>query len=102
MGENQELPQGQLIDIGTVAASNIAQTLGLPSTAVPIVRDAIRDEIKMIETHFSTTILDMQSSIESQIREVKSGFNWAKQNASAVWAAATAFFVAGFLFRMVI
>ncbi len=97
MSEKNALPQGQLMDIGTVAAHNIVQTLGLPSTAVETVRDAIRDEIKMMSSHFTLAVAETQFEFEKQVAHLKSAYRYANENPIALAAASFAVFVFGFL-----
>lgn len=104
MAEANAAPRGQLIDIGTVAANNIAVALGLPGSSVPTVRDAIRDEIRAMSEHFTLVVTDMTNQFEIQthdfatkVAELKSGYRYAREHKFALlaWNAATV--VVGFL-----
>lgn len=81
--------QGELIDIGTVAAHNISNQLGLAETAVPIVRQAIRDEISAMSSHFTLAVADTQTAFEVETNTLKAKF------ASDVAAAKSDFAFAG-------
>ena len=74
MAEAQQAANGQLMDIGTVAAHNIQNALGLAETAVPIVRDAIRDEISAMSSHFTLAVADVQTSYEVETNNLKKRF----------------------------
>lgn len=93
MNEQQELPQGQLMEVGFVAASNIAQTLGLPSTAIGVIQQAMADEIKIMSNQFATTLMDMRARAESKP-------TWEKPLALGV--VAFALVVGGFLLGVLI
>ncbi len=89
---------GEMMDIGTLAASNIVKALGLNESDVPTIQEAISDEIRQISAHFTMCARDMQHNIETS----KSAFNYAKENPLAVWATAMAFFTAGFFLRVIL
>lgn len=65
---------GQLMDIGTVAAHNIAGALGLAETAVPTVRNAIRDEVSAMSSHFTLAVADVQTHYETEVNGLKSKY----------------------------
>lgn len=62
---------GELMDIGTVAAHNIANVLGLGEDKVAEIRQAIRDEISAMSSHFSLAVADVQSSYEVELNRIK-------------------------------
>lgn len=62
---------GQLMDIGTVAAHNIANSIGAAETAVPQIRSAIRDEISALSSHFTLAVADVQTSYEVETTNLK-------------------------------
>jgi len=87
---------GQLMEIGEVAASNIAQSLGLPDSAIETIRQAIEDEVTAMSSHFALVIPDMQAQFEKQLAEAS------RTHRLLVWAIAGTFFTAGFLFRVIL
>lgn len=98
---------GQLIDIGTVAASNIAKAIGAAETAVPAIRNAIRDEIQAMSSHFTLVIADVQTGYEAELAKIKAGsdavladiksdFNWLKANKVKVVATVVVLVSVGF------
>lgn len=102
-------PQGQLVEIGEVAAANIVKRLrldaGLPAAAaaniVAEVKGAIRDEINAMSSHFTLAVHDVQTQYEAEtvrlkaeyekaVAAVKSDFNWVKANKVKIGAAVSA------------
>lgn len=90
-------PEGQLMDIGTVAAANIAKALGLADSKASMIKRAIADEINIMSAHFTSAIADVQFQYETQVAELRSTFRYVNENVFAVGAVAFAIFVAGFL-----
>lgn len=66
--------QSQLMDIGTVAAHNIAQIIGAGEEKVGEIRQAIRDEISAMSSHFSLSMLDVQDHYELEVKKLKAEF----------------------------
>lgn len=64
-------PNGQLMDIGTVAAANIARALELEESKVPVIREAIRDEISAMSSHFTLAFGDIQTAQEVALKKVE-------------------------------
>jgi hypothetical protein len=87
---------GHIMDIGTVAALNIAQTLGLPADKASVIKRAIRDEIMLMSSHFTSAIADVQFQYEAQVRSIKSGWNYAKENQLVLAAWGASIFATGF------
>lgn len=86
---------GQLVDIGTVAAANIAKAINAPDAAVPVIRNAIRDEIGAMSSHFTLAISDVQTGNEAEllklkaayakdVAEIKAAFSFVKSNKALV------------------
>lgn len=73
MAEAQQVT-GELIDIGTVAAHNIAQAIGAHEAAVPQIRNAIRDEISAMSSHFTLAVADVQTAYEVETNKLKSKY----------------------------
>lgn len=108
-------PNGQLMDIGTVAAANIARALELREEHVPTIKHAIRDEVSAMSTHFTlafadistaheiaeTTMRDrfaehcngMAKQYEKDIAEFRSTFKYAREN----WVLVSATLLVSFL-----
>jgi hypothetical protein len=66
--------KGELMDIGTVAAHNIVNVLGLAEDKVTTVRDAIRDEIQLMGAHFSSAMSDVSTHFEVETNKVKAEY----------------------------
>lgn len=95
MAEKESAPNGQLMDIGTVAAMNIRMALGLAEGSVPVIKRAIQDEISAMSSHFTLAVAEANDSYEMQIRELTGSFNFIKENAMKVWCVAAALLVLG-------
>lgn len=75
-------PQGQLVEIGEVAAANIVKRLrldvGLPAAAaaniVAEVKNAIRDEINAMSSHFTLAVHDVQTQYEAETLKLKAEY----------------------------
>jgi hypothetical protein len=74
--------KGVLMDIGTVAAHNIALALEMGEKEVPVIRQAIRDEISAMSSHFTFAIADVQTQYEVELAKIKSVFTYIEAN---VW-----------------
>jgi hypothetical protein len=68
---------GELMDIGTVAGANIARALGLPDSQATVVRDAIRDEVSALSTHFALAVADATTSFEIEQNRLKTQYEQA-------------------------
>lgn len=101
MAEAQAQP-GQLMDIGTVAAHNIAEALGLPETAHPTVKQAIRDEISAMASHFTLAAADMQDGFDKQVSDIRSTFKYAEENWFVLGGAAIVCVAIGFFFGQIL
>lgn len=66
---------GELMDIGTVAAHNIANALGLGEDKVLTIRNAIRDEISAMGSHFSLAVADVQTGYEVEVNKLAAKYN---------------------------
>jgi hypothetical protein len=93
----EEAAEGQLMDIGTVAAHNIVVALGLKESDVATVKQAIRDEINAMSTHFTMAVAEQQDHFESEVNRIRSTWNYVNANKSAIAASAFAVWVMGFL-----
>lgn len=71
---SQPAEQSQLMDIGTVAAHNIAQIIGAGEDKIGEIRNAIRDEISAMSSHFSLSMLDVQDQYELEVKKLKAEF----------------------------
>lgn len=80
---------GQLVDIGTVAAANIVRALDLPVEKTLVVRNAIRDEISALSSHFTMAISDVQTNYELDLAKVKAEWSFVKNNKALVIGALT-------------
>ena len=103
----------QLMDIGTVAAHNIAASLGQGEDKVVLIRDAIRDEISAMSSHFSLAIADVQTQYEAEVLKakkdyaaavaaVKADYSFLVEHKIAVGAALAVTFGLGVLVRALI
>jgi len=72
--------QGQLMSIGTVAAHNIAQALELPVERIPVIEQAIKDEVSAMSSHFTMAYADIQTNYEIELAKIKSTFTYLKAN----------------------
>lgn len=90
---------GQIIDIGTVAAHNIAQAIGVGEEHVEAIRQAIRDEISAMSSHFTLAVADVETHYEVEVNKlqtkfaadvaaIKADFVWLKANKLKVTAVA--------------
>lgn len=102
MAEVNQAQPGQLMDIGTVAASNIILTLGLPASSLQTVKQAIRDEITAMSSHFTLAVADAQESFDNQVAEIKSTFGYAQENWFVLAGAAIVCAAVGFLFGQIL
>lgn len=114
MSTPQPVPQQQaqatgLVEIGEVAAANIVKRLKLDAgkpeaevaKVVTEVKNAIRDEINAMSSHFTLAVSDVQTHYEAEtlrlkdkydeaVAAVKSDFNWVKANKVKIAAAVSA------------
>lgn len=75
-------PQGQLVEIGEVAAANIVKRLQLDvgkseaevAGTVSGVKDAIRDEINAMSSHFTLAVHDVQTQYEAETLKLKAEY----------------------------
>lgn len=101
-------PNGQLMDIGTVAAANIVRALDLAPTEANVVaaKKAIRDEVSAMSTHFTLAFADistaheiaqasMKAGYDKSVAEIRSTFNYVKANKGYVVAALFSAFSVG-------
>jgi hypothetical protein len=108
MSENA-VATGQLMDIGEVASLNVVKTLGLPEKSAPVIKQAIRDEISAMSSHFTLAVAELEDQFDAKIRDaqaevkrIKSAFNYAKENPLVIWAFAATMFVAGFFLAKIL
>lgn len=94
-GKTPTAANGQLMDIGTVAAHNIALALQLPDEQVPVIKNAIRDEIQAMSSHFTLAVADLSTQYEIDVAKIKSAFTYVEANVARVAAAAAAVFFFG-------
>ena len=102
-------PQGQLVEIGEVAARNVVARLKLDAGKseadvagiVSSVKNAIRDEINAMSSHFTLAVHDVQTQYEAEtlklkteyekaVADIRSDFNWVKANRVKIAAAVSA------------
>jgi hypothetical protein len=99
---------GELIDLGTVAAANIARSLGLGEDKVGAIRDAIRDEIAALSAQFTLAFADISAAHElkeerlrraynDQVYEIRSAHRFVEDNLFPVLTVLAAVFAAGSL-----
>lgn len=62
---------GQLMTIGAVAAANIANALELPADKVPMIEQAIKDEIDALSSHFILAFADIQAQYELELNKLR-------------------------------
>lgn len=62
---------GQLMDIGTVAAHNIALAIGAADEHVQTIKNAIRDEIQAMSSHFTLAVADLGTQYEADVLKLK-------------------------------
>jgi phage-related protein len=102
----QASEKGQLMDIGTVAAHNIAAAVGLGEEHVATIRNAIRDEISAMGSHFSLAMADVQTHFEVEVNTlktkfaqdvaaIKNDFVWVKANKAKIAVVVSAALVVG-------
>ena len=60
---------GELVKMSTVAARNIAASLGVDGDKVEMIEQAITDEFQAITTHFAFMIEDMRLLLEKTLRQ---------------------------------
>ena len=97
MTETIQTPQatGQLIDIGTVAAANIAKALGVEEKHVGTIKQAIRDEINAMSSHFTLAVSDVQTQYEAELNRIRSTFSYVAANKVLVGVTLAVVFVLG-------
>jgi len=88
---------GQLIDIGTVAAQNIAKRLSLPAEQVGTIKTAIVDEINAMSSHFTLAVADVQNQFEIEVNRIKSEWSFVKANPVKVGVAGAIAALIGFV-----
>ncbi|HEV2551813.1 MAG TPA: hypothetical protein VGU20_31170 [Stellaceae bacterium] len=59
------------MDIGTVAAHNIALAIGAADEHVETIRNAIRDEIQAMSSHFTLAVADLGTQYEAEVEKLK-------------------------------
>lgn len=87
--------EGQIVDIGTVAAQNLARALNLPDDKVPAVKAAIADEINAMSSHFTLAFADIQTAHEIAERQLKSTYRYASEHLWSLVGTYVAVFVIG-------
>ncbi len=95
MADGEGAANGQLMDIGTVASLNIVRALGLNESDAKTIRDAIRDEISAMSSHFTLAVAEQQMQFEIETMQLKSGYRYVKANLWRVMGAALGVFVFG-------
>lgn len=70
-GQANAALNGELMDIGTVAAHNIAASIGVGEDKVYVIRDAIRNEIQVMGSHFTSAVADVQDHYAAEIAKGK-------------------------------
>lgn len=68
----------ELMDIGTVAAHNIAQAIGAGEDKVIAIRDAIRNEIQVMSSHFTSAVADVQTHFEVEKNKLEASVETTK------------------------
>lgn len=79
-GQANAALNGELMDIGTVAAHNIAQAIGVADDKVYVIRDAIRNEISVMGSHFTSAVADVQTHYEAETVKLKADLELTKTN----------------------
>lgn len=97
MTQSTQADPTQLVDIGTVAAMNLAIALKLEPSTVPAIRQAIRDEINAMSSHFTLAFADIQANYEHELYKIGSAFSFVKSNKVAVGVTSVALLLVGVL-----
>lgn len=63
--------QPEIVDLGTVAAQNLALALNLGEEHVSTLKRAIRDEINALASHFSLAYADVQTQYEAELEKIR-------------------------------
>jgi hypothetical protein len=74
MTDAAQAAPGQLVEIGTVAAQNIALAINVPAEHVPTIKKAIADEINAMSSHFTLALSDVQTQYEAEVYQAKAAF----------------------------
>lgn len=93
---------GQLMDIGTVAAHNIALALQLGDEHVATIKNAIRDEIQAMSSHFTLAVADLSTQYEVDVAKIKSAFTYVEANVGRVIAVLAAVFALGVVVGLIV
>lgn len=93
---------GVLMDIGEVAARNIALGLNLEESHVSTIKNAIRDEITALGSHFTLAVSQLQTQYELDLAKIKSEWTFVKANKLQVGLVAAAVFAAGLIVGCVV
>ena len=88
---------GQLMSIGTVAAANIAHALELPEKHVPVIEQAIKDEVTAMGSHFTLVFADIQTQYEAEVARLKSEWTYVEANKLKVAAVLVGLLLLGVL-----
>jgi hypothetical protein len=78
------MTQPEIVDIGSVAAANIAARLKLDEKRVPEIKRAIADEINAMSSHFSLAFADVQTQYEAEVAKVKSAWSYVRSKPGIV------------------
>lgn len=80
-----------VVDIGTVAAANIAKAINAHPDTIPSIKKAIADEINAMSSHFTLAFADIQTQYDAAVYQAKleyqkaiGAFNFVKSNVFVV------------------
>jgi len=95
-------PQGELIDIGTMAARNLVAALELKGENVEkTVRDSIRMEIGAMSTHFALAHAELETAYEANVLRLRNEYKlavvWLEQRKTSIIAVVSTTFLLGVL-----
>lgn len=72
--------QPEVVDLGTVAAQNLAVALNVGEEHVPKIKQAINDEINALASHFTLAFADVQTLYEAEVAKLKAAASGVAQN----------------------
>lgn len=92
----------QVVELGTVAAANVAKAINAHPDAIPSIKKAIADEINAMSSHFTLAFADIQTQYEAAVYQAKleyqkaiGAFNYVASNRTAVSIAGVVLLLTG-------
>lgn len=95
MSDSPQADASQVVELGTVAAANIAKAIDAHPDTIPVIKRAITDEINAMSSHFTLAFADIQTQYEAavyqakleyqkEVTQIKSVYNFARSNVAVL------------------